>query len=138
MDIYLPTSSNRYKYEWMKKIKMNININNEKINPIHNNWMFFKKVKNSFPKPICRSSITLSHQLLLYIHQTFSSKSIHIKLSIIQFSFRSYHQNVVVEEMRSRGSNNRLSSSHSAFQWRISSLILSMFATMAAFFVACR
>lgn len=40
--------------------------------------------------------------------------------------------------MRSRGSNNRLSSSRSLFQWRISSLILSMFATMAAFFVACR
>ncbi|KAJ0802671.1 putative galactosylxylosylprotein 3-beta-galactosyltransferase [Helianthus annuus] len=40
--------------------------------------------------------------------------------------------------MRSRGSNNRLSSSRSAFQWRISSLILSMFATMAAFFVASR
>ncbi|KAL4565462.1 hypothetical protein LXL04_029558 [Taraxacum kok-saghyz] len=40
--------------------------------------------------------------------------------------------------MRSRGSNNRLSSSRSLFQWRIASLILSMFATMAAFFVACR
>ncbi|XP_024996443.1 hydroxyproline O-galactosyltransferase HPGT1-like [Cynara cardunculus var. scolymus] len=40
--------------------------------------------------------------------------------------------------MRSRGSNNRLSSSRSAFRWRISSLVLSMFATMAAFFVACR
>lgn len=40
--------------------------------------------------------------------------------------------------MRSRGSNNRLSSSRSAFQWRISYLVISMFATMAAFFVACR
>ncbi|XP_071686742.1 hydroxyproline O-galactosyltransferase HPGT1-like [Rutidosis leptorrhynchoides] len=39
--------------------------------------------------------------------------------------------------LRSRGSNNRLSS-RSAFQWRISSLILSMIATMAAFFVAYR
>ncbi|KAL8263860.1 hypothetical protein R6Q59_021990 [Mikania micrantha] len=39
--------------------------------------------------------------------------------------------------MRSRGSNSRLSS-RSAFQWRVSSLILSMFATMAAFFVASR
>lgn len=42
--------------------------------------------------------------------------------------------------LRSRGSNSRLysSSSRSAFQWRISTLILSMFATMAAFFVAYR
>ncbi|KAI7743084.1 hypothetical protein M8C21_013578, partial [Ambrosia artemisiifolia] len=40
--------------------------------------------------------------------------------------------------MRSRGSNNRLPSSRSPFQWKISSLILSMFATMATFFVASR
>nr|XP_043627515.1 hydroxyproline O-galactosyltransferase HPGT1-like [Erigeron canadensis] len=41
----------------------------------------------------------------------------------------------------SRGSNNRVSTSSnssSAFQWRISYLILSMFATMAAFFLAYR